>query len=499
MDIREHSSQFSIFVFTSNVDVGASVKVYLSQAGYDSYYLQDAETFLKRVEENPPHVIVFFTSSLEGALSEFVEKIHAINDDIKFICVSATSQFDILAQYNSWGFADVISDESAAIESRIVWSVDRACEKIYLTYQNEQLLEDLEKSQEKTTELHQVALESMKKIEDEKSRPLPPLISNRLVQYRSASSKEDLVQRYLDNIDGKTLCIFFKYLSSVRSFVATHGQGVEVGDIKGVGVQLDAESAREMGSQILMGLLPAKFNQMLSEAFKLNPPQALPLYAGHSLEGVFVFSNQLPDSLKRHLTEEFSLFSIVYSHFVLEKRVDSLEVQDFVTEVYNRNYYLRALTDEVNRSRRLRTPVSVVKVALDDIYEIEQSKGETVRDELLKALATVVHKTSRTNDLTCRSAANEIAMILPHCSKKGAALRAERLRRIIEGSVFLESGIKVSVSAGISEYPSLCDGAKSLDESASKALLHIIDKGGNKICLFKASDQHQPEFEISIE
>ena len=91
---------------------------------------------------------------------------------------------------------------------------------------------------------------------------------------------------------------------------------------------------------------------------------------------------------------------------------------------------------------------------------------------------------------------NEMAMILPHCSKKGAAIRAERLRRIVEGTTFMENGMKVSISLGVSEYPSLCDSAKTLDETATKALTHILDKGGNKICLYKAPDSHHPEFEV---
>src|SRR5690606_36572567 len=114
------------------------------------------------------------------------------------------------------------------------------------------------------------------------------------------------------------------------------------------------------------------------------------------------------------------------------------EVQDFVTEVYNRNYYFKTLADELERARRLTQPLSVVKVALDDFYEIESSLGEAVRDELLKGLAGTITKTSRTNDVTCRTGMNEMALVLPHCSTNGAALRAERLRRIIEGTAFLD-------------------------------------------------------------
>lgn len=495
MNIRDHSSQFSVFVFTTGVDLGASAKVYLSQAGYDAYFFQDMQTLEERVKENAPHFIVFATSALSGALSDFVEKIHGYNDEVKFIAITSISQFDILAQYNNHGFVDVISDEAAALESRIVWSVDRACEKLYLTYQNEQLFDDLQKTAAEKEEVHNAALSAMKKAEEK--APVVN-ISMRIGEYRSAASKEDLIQKYLTHIP-PVLCVFFKFLPSVRSFVATHAQGIPASDIQGVGVQLESNDMKELGSQLAMGLLPARFNEMLVEAFHLNPPKALPLYAHHSLEGIFVYSGNIAAEEAALLGEEFSLMSVCYTNFSLEKKVDSLEVQDFVTELYNRNYYSKILTDEVSRSRRVKQPVSVVKVALDDFYEIETSLGEAVRDELLKSVATVIVKTSRSNDVTCRTAANEMAMVLPHCSKKGAALRAERLRRIIEATSFLDNGMKVSVSLGISEYPSLCDSAKTLDESASKALMHIADKGGNKICLYKAPDSHKPEFEVTLD
>ncbi|WII72893.1 GGDEF domain-containing protein [Bdellovibrio sp. 22V] len=495
MNIRDYSGQFTVFVFTTNVDLGASAKVYLSQAGYDAYFFQDQETLLQRVRENPPHLLVFSTASLAGALSDFVTSIQEINDEIRFIAVSSISQFDILAQYNSHGFVDVISDETAALESRIVWSVDRACEKIYLTYQNEQLFDDLNTTKEKMEEAHAAALESMKKTEI--AQATPP-ISMRIADYRSAQSKEDLIQKYLHQQSG-LICVYFKFLPSVRSFVATHAQGIPASDIQGVGVQLESGDMKELSSQMAMGLLPPRFSEMLVEAFRFNPPKALPLYAHNALEGVFTYSGNVSAAEVSALNEEFTLMSLCYSNFSLEKKVDSLEVQDFVTELFNKNYYHKVLGDEVSRARRLKQPISVVKVALDDFYEIESSLGEAVRDELLKSVATIITKTSRTNDVTCRTAANEMAMILPHCPKKGAALRAERLRRIIEGTSFMDNGMKVSISLGISEYPSLCDSAKTLDETATKALLHITDKGGNKICLYKAPESHRPEFDVPAE
>lgn len=498
MDIRQHSSQFTVHVFTTDVDMGAPIKVALSQAGYDAFYFQDPNLLENALKETAPHILVFSTQALYGTLAEFVEHVRKINDEIKFIAVASLEQFEILAQYGSNGFSDVVVEEKTSLDQRILWSVDRVCEKIYLTYQNEQLFDDLEASQAMVSSV-QASAAPLAAV----PTPVAPaasadLVSPRIADYRSAQSKEDMVQKYLNHLP-PMVCLFFKFLPTVRSFVATHATGIQASDIQGVGVQLDSADMKGLNAQMAVGLLPARFMEMLTEAFHFRPPKALPLYAHNNLEGVFVYSGEVNTQLSTALNEEFSLMSLCYSNLVLEKRVDTLEVQDYVTELYNRNYYQKILAEEVSRARRLKQPLSVVKVALDDIYEIESSLGDTVRDELLRSVAAIVTKTSRTNDVTCRTAANEMALILPHASKKGAAIRAERLRRIIEGTSFMDNGMKVSISLGVSEYPTLCESAKTLDETASKALLHITDKGGNKICLYKAPETHKPEFQIPAE
>lgn len=495
MNIRDHSSQFTIYIFTTDVDAGAAAKVQLSQAGYDAYFFQDPEMLEERIRDNPPHVLAFSTAGLAGALNDFVTHVLAINDDIKFIAISDLSQFSILAQYNEHGFWDVISDSEANLDLRLLWAVERVCEKLFLVYQNEQIFDELQSTKKQVDEVHAAAVNSMKQLEAVSNKAEPLSVSMQLTQYRSCQSKEDLVQRFLNNI-GDSLCVYFKFLPSVRSFVATIANGIPGNEIQGVGAQLEAGELRDLGTLLALGQVPENFQTLLVEAFKFNPPKILPVYASGTLEGVFVYSGGLEESKRVQMNEEFSLFSVCYSHFVLEKKVDTLEVQDFVTELYNRNYYMKIVSDELERGRRLRQPLSVVKIAMDDFYEIESSLGEAVRDELLKSLASVVARTSRTNDVTCRTGMNEMALILPHCSRKGAALRAERLRRIVEGTSFLNNGMKVSISLGISEFPTLCDSVSGLDETASKALMHILDKGGNKICLFKAPETHRAEFEV---
>jgi diguanylate cyclase (GGDEF)-like protein len=122
--------------------------------------------------------------------------------------------------------------------------------------------------------------------------------------------------------------------------------------------------------------------------------------------------------------------------------------------------------------------------------------GEATRDLILKSIASVMNKTGRANDVTCRTSMNEFSIVLPHCSKKGASLRAERLRRLIESHTLMDSGLKVTVSLGASEYPTLCRDHTSLDDSAAKSMRFIASKGGNRICLYKAPDNFVPDYGV---
>lgn len=494
MNIREHSSQFSIFVYSADVDQGAAVKVALSQAGYDAYFFQELDAFQSRLKEMTPHLVVFSTMAVQGTLSEFVNHVLEVSPEIKLIAMAAPQQFEALAQYNTLGLVDIVSLEGPALDARALWAVDQVCETLYLTYQNEQLFADWKEAQTKGT-LLQKQIDDQKAVQAESSQML---VSNRVADYRSSQSKEEVLQKYFERLD-KVPAVYFKFLSSVRSFVATHASGYTSQQIQGVGCQLQNEDLESLNTQLTVGLLPPLVNEMLKQIFNINSPRVLPLFVQNQLEGVVVYSGDSGKADTLRIGEEFSLFALCYSYFCLEKRVDALDVQDFATELYNQKFYVEKLHDELERSRRLRQPVSVLKISIDDFFEIEQTLGASVRDGILKTVADFVKRTIRTNDFACRTQMNEIGVILPHCHKKGAALLGERLRRIVESSSIVDSGVKVSISVGVSEYPSLADSVQSLDETATKALTHIMEKGGNRICLYKPPGNFTPEFEVVVD
>jgi diguanylate cyclase (GGDEF)-like protein len=494
LNIREHSSQFSIFVFTTDVDQGAAAKVSLSQVGYDAYYFQELDAFYQRLGEMTPHLVVFSTVSVQGALSDFVNRVLEVSPEIKLIAMAEPQQFEALSQYNTLGLMDMVSLQGPFLDVRVVWAVDQVCENLYLTYQNEQLFSDWKEAQGQKENL-QKTINDQKAMQEETSQML---VSGRLADYRSSQSKEEILQKYFERLE-KIQSLYFKFLPSVRSFVATHAAGFSPNQIQGVGCQLENQDLDGLNTQVAVGLLPPMMLEMLKKVFNLEHPKVLPLFVQNALEGVVVYKSNLGKAENLRVGEEFSLFSMCYSYFALEKKVEALDVQDFTTELYNQRYYAEKLNEEWERARRTKLPVSVLKISIDDFFEIEQTLGLNVRDGILKTVSDFVRKTIRANDVACRTQMNEIAVILPQSPKKGAALLGERLRRIVESSSVVDSGVKVSISVGVSEYPSLADSVPSLDETSTKALNHIMEKGGNRICLYKAPGDFTPEFTVPVE
>lgn len=491
MNIRDYSSQFTVFIFDQNVDRGTEVRVDLSRLGYDSYFFQDEDTFFSRLQEMVPHIVIFDSLQVPGNLSVFIEKVLKISLEIKFILLSKYNHFETLAKYSDYGLMDIIVLPEEKNYSQVMWSVDRVCERLYLQYQNENLYRDLKKiKQQGATEGHGVVLQQQ--IID---RVAHHSIQVHLSHYQTSESLDELINHFMNHVAG-IKCVYFRYLSSIKSFVATHAAEVLLHNFQGLSCQLDTEESRDLDSQLVVGLVPYSVGDLVSSKLSISNPKILAHFSAGQLEGIFVYPGDLTSEKSEFLQEEFSLFNICYNNLNLEKKIDQLEIQDPVTELYNKKYYLRKLDEELFRARRLKLPLSVIKIALDDFREIEQTLGENTRDHLLKSVGQLIAKSSRANDTTCRTQHNEISAILPSCSKKGAVLRAERIRRIVEGAQLLENGMKISVSVGISEYPSLSENSDSLDESSAKALGHIIEKGGNKICLFKVPEDFKPEFDV---
>lgn len=486
---KELRSQFSVFILMPNMDENTEIKASLVQMGYEAFVFAEQDTLVARIKEAAPHMIVFSPEALMTPLSDFVERVLNENPEVNFICAAPVSQMDTLQEYAEYNFAEVVI-LGERLPLRLCQAVDRLAQTLYLTYVNEKLFSESKKIKSE---------ESVKNAEISKlsqvSEGLRDLsVTSHLVRYQQATSQEDLIQSFMNSLDGVS-SIYFKFLPTVNSFVATLSRGVDIDTVKGAGSRLSEEEARDVHEFLGAGKVPAALSALMQEGLKIVKYVSQPVLVHKSIDGLFIFWKD--ESFEFSLIENsFQIFQLVYQNAYLVKRSEVLDIFDGVTDLHNRNFYYKKLDEEISRARRLEKPVSVVKIGLDNYIEMEQSLGKNNRDMILRSVASIVKKTSRVNDFSCRTQDNEMAMILPHCSRKGGALRAERLRRIVENHSFAINGIKVTISCGVSEYPSLCTGSAELDNSATQSLEFISERGGNKVCLFKPTQTFKPDFDV---
>lgn len=492
---KDTRAQFSVLIHSSSLEQGGALRTTLMTAGYEVFVFNDEELVINRTIESAPHLVVFFMSSLQSPLSTFIEKILQANQEIQFIAIGDNGQVAGLMDYREYNLTAFLPI-GEALEDRLLWEIDNACTSLYRLYQNEQLLET------------NAALEEEAKKAASKKPSAPPQSGGGLVAlmsaYNQAHSKEEIVDALVEQVGRlsagpgrKIMGVFFRFLPTVSSFVATHAAGMDVESLRGVGGKLTPPEASQLDSILRMGQIPTALSQLLQGPLAVRAPNMKPLFVHKGVEGIFVFWTADGEELQSAaLDEAFLVFALQYQLHHLSRRVDALNVEDPLTGLFNREQYQRRLDEEIARARRLKNAVAVVKVSVDHLTEYEQSMGLSHRDNILRSIALMVRKTSRVNDAACRTNENEISVILPHCPRKGAAIRAERIRRMVEAHEFPGKGVRITVSIGISEYPSLSKSSQDLDRSSQEAMKFISERGGNKVCLFKPPEGFKPDYDV---
>ena len=249
----------------------------------------------------------------------------------------------------------------------------------------------------------------------------------------------------------------------------------------------------QFNQKIMISDFPSSFLNYIKSKWNVEHVKILPLIIKNELEGLLVSTQDIDGNV----AEDFSLMSLVYAMKALEAQPLFLDVEDPLTGFYNQLFFKRILDKELDRSKRTFTPASLIKISIDSFAEIESTQGRSFCDEVLVKVSDVIKKTSRLPDYICRTGENEFSILLTNCNRKGAALRAERLRQQMKIESFSKAGLLITVSQGISEYPTLTNSAEALDESSRKALDFISKKGGDKICIYKAAADHEPDFQVS--
>jgi len=160
-----------------------------------------------------------------------------------------------------------------------------------------------------------------------------------------------------------------------------------------------------------------------------------------------------------------------------------LAFHDKLTKLFNRRYFDSKLLDEITRSIRYRHPLCLLMIDIDHFKSFNDTYGHQKGDLVLAAVAGILVKSLRSEDIVCRYGGEEIAVILPETIGKNACKVAENCRGKVEQLSKDQAEVVVTVSIGVAELPAKNSTPENLIKAADEALYKAKAAGRNKVVI----------------
>ncbi len=179
-------------------------------------------------------------------------------------------------------------------------------------------------------------------------------------------------------------------------------------------------------------------------------------------------------------------FALALRRIKLYKDIERLAVTDGLTEVYTRRYFLERFEEEVKRASIKKIKLSFLMLDTDHFKMINDQHGHLTGDCVLKEVAVIIKENIREIDIVGRYGGEEFCVVLPETDLEGARLVAERIRKATEQRLIkaYDTSIRITISIGISTYPTGGKGVEELIDKADWSLYRAKTQGRNCVVAF---------------
>ena len=244
--------------------------------------------------------------------------------------------------------------------------------------------------------------------------------------------------------------------------------------------------------QDLLGLLPAKFGEVLATITRSMPDV-------EQLFDTSLLDADATASIMEHAHELLALRSLESLQQVsslrkttedLAARTEALEDRsrrDALTGVFNRGYLDQHLKEEFNNAVQGAWPLSIVFVDLDHFKRVNDSHGHAAGDAVLRATAALIAAALRDDDIVARYGGEEFVVVLPGVAQKEAIVVCDRILRALRDTRHDFGGVAIVTtgSLGLATHDAETPFAdvNKLVEAADKAVYAAKRAGRNRLAL----------------
>jgi diguanylate cyclase (GGDEF)-like protein len=149
---------------------------------------------------------------------------------------------------------------------------------------------------------------------------------------------------------------------------------------------------------------------------------------------------------------------------------------DELTGLYNRNFFMQRIKEEIKKSWRLKQPLALIFLDLDFFKQVNDQHGHQMGDQLLTEFGSFIKKAIREYDIACRFGGEEFIILLPHTQLNNAFNLAERLRNKLAEVKFCRPQLNLTVTAsfGVSTLPEWPDPLNRIEHERVNACMEEL-------------------------
>ena len=151
---------------------------------------------------------------------------------------------------------------------------------------------------------------------------------------------------------------------------------------------------------------------------------------------------------------------------------------DELTGALNRRGLLQRLEDEHASALQGKTRYALMMVDVDHFKAINDQHGHAQGDQVLQAVSASLRAALRSDDLVGRWGGEEFCVLLPRTQLHDAEPLAQRVADRVAAS---GTGIRVTVSIGVSEYGPADPDLRAVIRRADDALYRAKETGRNRV------------------
>ncbi|HFE65201.1 MAG TPA: diguanylate cyclase [Caldithrix sp.] len=207
----------------------------------------------------------------------------------------------------------------------------------------------------------------------------------------------------------------------------------------------------------------------------------------HSRRRIYSYEYRFLESLFRTTSYMYQNLLLMEELKLLFVRAEKEAITDPLTNLFNYRYFMQQLNREISRDQRHRSRFSLILIDIDFFKMYNDTFGHQAGDLILRRIARLMMKNTRTSDTVARYGGEEFVIICPELDKPGAIQMAEKIRKIVQKMDLPKpKGLpygELTISLGIATFPEDGQSAYRLIRSADQALYQAKESGRNKVCV----------------